>query len=284
MQVLSIGQRFGDCFILRQFWITGTIAAKLVLTDFHSLDAFGCFLNADLAACERSTREIILSDLCESWFSSARATEAMMRGTENDSAFFSAVRSMYFVEAVYEVAMFGNLANPWLAVSQDGVALLNFSKLKYARCAGSCAVGCSFHDCASWNQSAALGEVASLQFKTSLASSSLQRNVPRPSVDVDTCILGDDTFNRLVPMEHAEQVVQQMCVLQCYISIYFYASKTGLPYMVVAQLEPATLETCRDVLVKRIRATVSWAHELNVEAPLFACSETKRKLEPGLGV
>lgn len=207
----------------------------------------------------------------------------MIRGTENESAVLSAVRSMYFVKAVFEVGMLGDLSNPWLAASPDGVALLTISELKYAQCPGSCPVDCSFHDFASGNLSSAHGEVASLEIKTSVASSSLQRNVRRASVDVVTCIVGDDVFNRMIPKEHVGQMVQQMCVLQCHFSIYVGASQTGLLYKVAARIEPATLETCRDVLVRTGGPPVSWAHESNVEAPLFASSETKRVLESRLG-
>lgn len=138
--VLSIGQRGGDWFILRQFSITKTTAGKIHLSNVRLLEVMGRFRDASVAACERLTLKMVLSDLCRSWISPIRSTEDMMRGTLNEETVFAAVKIIDFVKAVFEVGMLGDLLHSWLAAPRsresrvqsgapDGVALLDVCKL-----------------------------------------------------------------------------------------------------------------------------------------------------------
>lgn len=52
-----------------------------------------------------------------------------MRGTENESAAMSVLRSARFVLGVFEVSMLRIKDSPWLACSRDGNDLLNQSAL-----------------------------------------------------------------------------------------------------------------------------------------------------------
>jgi hypothetical protein len=56
--------------------------------------------------------------------------------------------------------------------------------------------------------------LASVEIKTSVAASSLERSVQLASIDVKACQVGDEFFRRLVPEEHVGQLLHQMLVLK----------------------------------------------------------------------
>ena len=62
---------------------------------------------------ERSLKQVLCS-LCETWFSSTRSTEPMMRGTANESAVLSSLSSLSFVKCIYECGMIGKKTRPGL--------------------------------------------------------------------------------------------------------------------------------------------------------------------------
>lgn len=74
--VLSIRQRCADWFILSQFRVTGTNAGKLLVNNPTILGLIG------LSECEPVDLQPkdMLSLYLDTWFSSSRSAEAMMRG------------------------------------------------------------------------------------------------------------------------------------------------------------------------------------------------------------
>ena len=78
--VLTLSQRFADWFVLRRFCLSGTTAEIIVSRNAHISQRLGgsrCTL--------KLTPKGFLRMLCNSWFSTLRSTEAMMRGTLNES-------------------------------------------------------------------------------------------------------------------------------------------------------------------------------------------------------
>ena len=67
----------------------------------------------------------LLPSLAAVWFSSARSTEAMMRGTANESAVFAAVSRKPFVKVMFECGMLAMKSTEWMACSPDGVGLID---------------------------------------------------------------------------------------------------------------------------------------------------------------
>lgn len=78
--------------------------------------------------------------------------------------------------------------------------------------------------------------VATLEIKSSVSASSPQINICRASVNIVTCIVGDERFNEMIPEEHVGQVVQQMCGVECHFEIYVRASEAGVLHTVVSQI------------------------------------------------
>lgn len=97
--VLTQGQRFADWFTLRQFRVTGTLSGNILLQD-ASLMGY-----PTKTTVSENNPAKILSVLTASWFSSARSTEPMMRGTANEKAVLRALQRKNFISAVFECGM-----------------------------------------------------------------------------------------------------------------------------------------------------------------------------------
>ena len=82
--VLTLGQRCADWFCLRMFRITGTIASTILLSSPDLRAMIGIQGSGPAAA----TATSLFEKLMASWFSSARSSESMMRGTANEGAIF----------------------------------------------------------------------------------------------------------------------------------------------------------------------------------------------------
>ena len=214
-KVLTIGQRCADWFILRQFRITGTVAGKLLSRDEGYKGVVGQSQHAiqnELTPCEQ------LNSLSRSWFGHFRSTEAMMRGTSNEAAALRALSAKPFVKAVFECGMIAKADIPWMACSPDGVAIIDTSNLTFL---GSPIAEES-------NEF-----IASIEIKTCIAESSLDRAIGRATVDTICCTVGDDQFSRYIPKEHMGQIIQQMIVLSLNHTIYVCAAEVGLMYVAI---------------------------------------------------
>lgn len=164
--VLTIGQRCADWFILRQFRITGTSAGKILLSNSAVRDAMGF---PPRPAAEDFSPGETLGTLVHTWFSSSRATEAMLRGTANEGAVVAALAAKSFINALYECGMLARRDEDWLACSPDGVAQIDIRELGFD-------VGDTQP-----NGDAAVYRLASVEIKTIIAQSSLDRALGRAS-------------------------------------------------------------------------------------------------------
>jgi hypothetical protein len=67
-------------------------------------------------------------------FSTARSTEAIMRGTANEESCTSALSEMDFVGDVFEVGMIALKEAPWIACSPEMIALIRVASIGFYRC------------------------------------------------------------------------------------------------------------------------------------------------------
>ena len=253
--VLTVGQRCADWFVMRQFRITGTIAAKVLLSDSGIREMVGLSdRDDDVNLIEPKA---LLCDLMSSWFSSARSTESMMRGTINEPAVMEALTSKDFVIAVFEVGMLALPSSPWLACSPDGVALIKVQDVDDL-------------------------VVCPVEIKSFVASSSLDRMLASASVSVIYCEVGDDIFRKIIPDGHIGQLLMQMVVLDSHFIVYVAASETGILNTVVVTANDVVLMRCKRILMKAAESTIAWLHSDPVEFPAFVPRDIKGMIETQL--
>lgn len=256
--VLTKGQRCADWFIMRQFRVTGTIAGKIMLADNNVRVLLGYPPHPDPAPDETA----MLNSLVQSWFSGARSTEAMMRGTANESAVLGAVCNKDFIVAAFECGMVARKDADWLACSPDAVALIDAN-----------ALGLS---------DSSEPQLASVEIKTSVAASSLERSLSNTTMDVKTCVVGDADFQNLIPREHCGQILQHAVVLSAEYVVYIAAGETGILYAAVVKVPTAVSEQCLVTLNLGAVQAVSWAHCSDASAPAFADSDSRRVIQERL--
>lgn len=258
--VLTISQRCADWFVMRQFRVTGTNGGDILLRDATVRSLIG--LPAQSPESNDMTLPQLLSSFTRTWFSSLRSTEAMMRGTGNESAVLAALSSREFVKAIYECGMLSMGEENWISCSPDGVALIDLAK-----------VGLSAEN----------GPVfASVEIKTSVAMSSLDRAIGRATKDVVTCTVGDQIFRDNIPKEHIGQLILQMMVLKVNFVLYVAASEIGIMYLVVAHCPEEILQECKESLIRGAKHAVAWAHEGDPKVPLFADRDSRISIEEHL--
>lgn len=264
--VLTTGQRCADWFILRQFRITGTNASKLLLRNEATRTLFG--LDAAPSA-EQPTPKELLTTLSSGWFTSSRSSEAMKRGTANEGAVMNTLARKEFIIGLYEVGMLSNKHCNWIACSPDGIAILDLSKAH-------------FNDTNEEDEVEQNTVLATVEIKTSVADSSLQRSLFTSSADTVFCSIGDTTFKTCVPEEHLFQVVLQLCVVGTRYGVYVAATETGILRVVVVKCEKAKLDACFLQLQTIADPVVAWAHSDVPTIPPFADSQTKKALKTHL--
>lgn len=120
-ELLTLGQRCADWFILRQFRITDTNADQLLLSipEFKSK----LFLVAQSAAPQRNEQGSF-DGLYEGCFSSKTSSEEMMRATANESAVSFALTANTFVQGLLEVGILTLKSQQYLGCSLDGIAFI----------------------------------------------------------------------------------------------------------------------------------------------------------------
>jgi hypothetical protein len=125
-QVLTLAQRCADWFYLRMFRLTGTIAASILLESSDIRPLLGIYTRPTDASSgdDRGRPTALLAKLMSSWLSSARSSEAMMRGTANEDAMLSALRNKPFIVGLFECGMLAMKSVRWITCSPDGIALI----------------------------------------------------------------------------------------------------------------------------------------------------------------
>lgn len=254
--VLTKGQRCADWFILRQFRITGTIAGQILLSNSVIMSTIG----RPTQQSHSISKPECLNNLLKSWFSSSRSTETMMRGSGNEGAVLNALLSRPAVKQVFECGMFALQNEPWIACSPDAIAWLHPVDL----CAkfGLIDNGPPF--------------LASVEIKTSVASSSLDIALGNASQDVVYCYVGDDEFVKRIPLGHVGQLLQQALVLDVNFVVYVASSETGILFICIALIPASVRQICRTTLIDYAKDIVSWAHSDDATPPTELDANGKR--------
>lgn len=185
-----------------------------------------------------------------------------MRGTANESAVLAALAKKPFVVAAFERGMLVRKDADWLACSVDAVALIDARELGMSNTSQP--------------------ELATVEIKTNLAASSLDRAVSRASMDVKTCEGGDAEFRNLVPREHCGQVLQQAIVLCAQYAVYVCAGETGNFFAAVNKAPRFLARQCLLAIRLGAEPAVSWAHDSNINVPAFADSASSRVIQQPL--
>ncbi|PXF43106.1 hypothetical protein BWQ96_07140 [Gracilariopsis chorda] len=258
--VLTLDQRCADWFVLRQFRVTGTSAGKIL----HANDAFREMVGLSEPTCTEQTLQQSLLSFVQTWFGGGRSTEPMMRGTANEPAVVASLKLKAFVQAFYSCGMLSMKAKPWLACSPDGIAIIELLDL------GLC----------SEESETESTQLCSVEIKTNVAQSSLDRALGLATADLVTCEVGDQSFRRYIPAEHIGQILHQMLVLAVNYVIYVSCSESGIMYTVLVHCNNSVLDTCLSALNAIALPVVSWAHQPGpLQIPSFSDTETTKVLQ-----
>jgi hypothetical protein len=123
------------------------------------------------------------------------------------------------VKGIFEVGMTGNKEKNWMASSSDDIAVIDLDNIPTYDLMPNPETQV-LPPWADTTQFDTLGGLAgqcvlsSVEIKTSVTASSLERSVKLASIDVKVCRVGDEYFRRLVPEEHVGQLLHQMMVLK----------------------------------------------------------------------
>lgn len=208
--VLSVGQRCADWFIMRQFRVAGTNAGKVLLSSNIYRRTAGVKGNGP----ERTLKDWD-SIFVSSWFSTMRSTEAMKRGSVNEDAVLSALQHKPYVHNVFSFGMCSMRNQDYLACSSDGVALIDQQFLS----------GHNFD--LTQGMVAILGKlyyIETVGIKSVFAQNTVNNALQSSEVDLLVCRFGDDTFKKFIPTENSGQVIQQMIVLNVHFCLYVRAT------------------------------------------------------------
>lgn len=217
--VLTVGQRCADWFILRQFRLTGTNSGNILLQSNFIRTAFNLTETTILLKTEQEQ----FDNLIKGWFSSKVSTETMKRGSVNEAAVMDSLRATELVIGLFEVGLVSMKEVPYLACSPDGIAILRIESMQFENSTPE-GEGCGKNYC-----------LASVEIKTRVSARTLGQSMEFTSADPVSCEVGDTRFRQLVPTEHTSQLLHQATVLKLSYVLYVCASETEILYIVVAK-------------------------------------------------
>ena len=171
-----------------------------------------------------------------------------MRGTLNEDAVMTALASISFMTSVFETGMVARSDAHWIACSPDGLVLIKID--------GNDAF-------------------ATVEIKTSVAQSSLHRTLPLSSADAVFCDFGDETFRRMIPVDHIGQILMQVIVLQVSHAVYVAASETGIAFIVVARCPTELFAASERLLLETCSTVIEWLFVDPVNFPTFISTSNK---------
>ena len=170
---LTCGQRCADWFLMRSFRVTGTMAASVSRTD------------NDLSAPTDEENRALMVKCVKSWYGRFKGTSAMHEGTMNEEPTADAFSLEPMVVDFYEIGLLQCNEFPFIAVSPDGVAMLQFNR------------GETHHAC--------------VEIKTRVAEKTVAQalNAMIAHGRFVHCAYDDVAFKKCVPSEHRHQVLHQ---------------------------------------------------------------------------
>lgn len=143
----------------------------------------------------------------------------MIPGTANENAVLMALSARPFVRVIFECGMVAKADASWLAcctasidiiATQDLFPIINQTSVEQNGTA-----------------------ITSVEIKTSVESSSLDRDLGNATLNIISYTVGDGQFHSYIPKEHIGQIIQQRNVLCLNRVVYVSADEVGLLYIVV---------------------------------------------------
>ena len=176
----------------------------------------------------------------------------MIRGTLTENPVLAALLKKSFFWSVFKCGMLGMGDQDWFACSSDAIAVINPLALGFTqpRTEGD----------GPWLNETA---VATVEIKTCVAASSLDKSIEKATVDVVTCSVGDEIFQRYVPESQMGQILHQFEVAKPMFVNYISASESGLLYICVIRGLPGVILHCEEAPENAALPAVQWAHEEN---------------------
>lgn len=207
--VPTVGQRCANWFVLRQFRITGTGAGNILMKIYQVRSHVGMSVleeSQDVRLCE------VPKSFARNWFCSSRATAPILRGTTNESPVVSPLSSQPFIKSLYQSGMLSKIDKAWLACSLDGIAIIDIADL-FPR---TNTVRNTYH------------ELDSLEIKTGVSQSSLDRAIRRACGDILMRSVGDYTFQNFIRLEHVGEILHQIFSLSVSFVVYVSTSEVDI--------------------------------------------------------
>ena len=184
VNVLTENQSTVEWFTLHAFHLSDTMAGLLFNSNY-----------------DNKTDGELLTQLCKSWFSRSRSTQAMVIGAKNESAVLQAFSKLSYVRSIFEVGLLENKTYPWMAASPDGVAVVGFMPEENV--------------------------VASIEIKTRVSMERIQQAeeiAAKYQHKLIVCEIGDETWEECVESEHSTQVLLQLWVMRLQRAFYIVAT------------------------------------------------------------
>ncbi len=242
---------------MRQFRVTGTTAEQILLACDPISELLGVSEETNSNTDEILLPQNLLNSLCGSWFSNARSTEVMKRGTANEGAVLHALGKKPYICDLFEVGMLAHKEHSWLACFPDALALVRVGADTESDAHGSTDSLCVSK------------AMATVEVKTRISKTIIQVGQLLATTDLVECTVGDETCARYIPREHVGQVVMQMVVTSIRHCVYCCATETEILYTVFMDLKQETAEQCLQALVQYGSVAVRWAHVMPSENPQF---------------
>ena len=231
--MLTVAQRCADWFIMREFRLTSTSAASILLKCPEYRECMGlrkphAWRNPPSNSSYESPSEI-LETLSKDWFSRNRSVEDMLRGTVNEDAVLNASSQLSFIDSIYKIGMVCHKNRPWLGASVDCMAVFDYNVCK--------------PDYFPESEERDLC-LAPVEIKTAIGRDFVARGTNVASADLLICDMDTDVFKQRVPRERIAQLVHHCISCNMRWVFYVHASESQILYVILARCNRALFPLC----------------------------------------
>lgn len=263
---LTVGQRCADWFVLMQFRVTSTNARKRLMVSGLLRACVG--MQSEIVEGERTPVQW-LKTLYDWLFSSKVSIELMTRASANEGAVLKSMKTIAFLQDVYECGMSGIKSEDWLACCPDALALIDVDKngkrsIEFSRRCKQC--NCFRRT---------LLHLASVEIKTRVAPRTVDSALTLAAATIKRCDVVDERFRQFVPADDIGQLLHQVLVSGVQFIVYVVAAETGILYTVVLKCSQTVSEIFMVVVQAKAESFLSWAHTeaADIGLPAFADAE-----------
>lgn len=192
--------------------------------------------------------------MSDSWFSSTRSTKPMMQATANEHHVVNAFMKKLFIHEFFEFGMIGMKNSTWIAFSPEQIALIHPRKV-----------------CVSTGQLV----MGSVEIKTCVASSGLDRSLTNSFRQVFKFFIGDSNLLRPLPKQHVGQLLQQETVLNIDYIVFVSPRENKIFFFVVLYIHVELRQKCISVIRSSAEQYVAWEQTANGGIPAVIDTDTK---------